>query len=138
MSEYGAVAESARTPFHAALKPSDNVAGCDLLGDGVEQCLAFELAVRQVRLLEIGFDARVGKLRAEVRVLHHEAAWLIENSVISVQSRTDGQSFITGSGLDPSAAKRSLREKFSIGDAVEGASSRHGEIFATAHVHVVG
>src|SRR5579863_6694014 len=68
MSEYGAVAERTRTPFHAALKPAYNIARCDILGHEVKQRFALQFAITQVGLLQIGLDARIGKLRPEIRV----------------------------------------------------------------------
>src|SRR6266849_4824386 len=44
-SEDGAVAARARAPLHATLKPADDIAGSDLLGDRLEQRCAFELAI---------------------------------------------------------------------------------------------
>ncbi len=42
MRDDGAIAEGARAPLHAPLKPADHIAGCDLVGDGVEQRLVLE------------------------------------------------------------------------------------------------
>src|SRR5580692_11605057 len=135
MSEYGAVAECTRAPFHAALKPAHNVAGGDLPGHDVKQRFMFQFAIAQVGLLEIGLDARVGKLWAEIRVLHHKTARLSENGMVNLQSCSDRQPFIAGGRLNPGAAKWGVREKLSIGHAVERASARHGEVF-TRHTLV--
>src|SRR5208282_607826 len=128
MSQYGAVAERARPPFHASLKPAYNVARRDLLGNRVEQRFALQFNVAQTEFFQIGFDASVRKLRTEIGVLHYKTARLIENSVVSVESRANSQSFIAGSRLDPGTAKRGSREQLSIGNAVEGASACQGQI----------
>src|SRR5580700_3000775 len=55
--------------------------------------------------------------------------------MVNMQSRSDGQSFITGGRLNPGASKWSVGEKLSIGHAVQRASARHGEVF-TRHALV--
>jgi hypothetical protein len=44
MGDDRAIAERARAPLHAPLKPADHIAGRDLLGTFFEQCSAFQLA----------------------------------------------------------------------------------------------
>ena len=51
--------------------------------------------------------------------------------MVGVQGRANGQSFIAGSGLDPSSTKWSVREKLSIGNAIECAPAGHDQIVST-------
>src|SRR5262249_35016848 len=112
MRQYGAVAQSARPPLHASLKPAYDVAGCDLLSNRVKQGLACQFAVRKVRLPQIAFNALVGKSRAEVGVLHHKLAGLVQHGVVGVKGCSNSQSLIAGRRLNPGPAKWCAGEKF--------------------------
>ena len=73
----GAIAERARSPFHASLKPSHNIARSNLLGDSIQQWLAFQLAILQIGLLQFRLNSGVGEFRSEVGILHHVSARLL-------------------------------------------------------------
>ncbi len=66
----GTIAESARAPFHAALKPSHDIALGHLIGNRVEQRSAIEPPILYAGAFQRGFDLRFGKFWAEVGVVH--------------------------------------------------------------------
>lgn len=69
MRDDGTVAERSRSPLHASLKPSHDIALCDLFCHSLQERFAFQFLIVQAGLLEIGFNATVGKLRSQIRLL---------------------------------------------------------------------
>ena len=53
---------------------------------------------------------------------------LLQHGMISVQSRANRQAFVARGRLNPGAPKRSGREEFSVGNAVQSAPTRHRQI----------
>ena len=64
MRDDGTVAERSRSPLHASLKPSHDIACCDLLCDCFEQRLAFQFAIVQPGFLEIALQCASPKTPA--------------------------------------------------------------------------
>ena len=53
---------------------------------------------------------------------------MLKDRMIRLQRRPDRQPFIAGCRLDPGLLKRSFREELAVGDAIERAASRHGQL----------
>src|SRR5208283_3030293 len=52
-----------------------------------------------------------------------------QDGVISIQRSADGQTFVSGGGLDPGSSEGSSGKYFSVGYAVESTASGHGQVF---------
>src|SRR5579862_721854 len=62
-------------------------------------------------------------------MLHVILPWLTQNGVIRVQRRSDCQSLITRSRLNPRVAEWRAVKKLAVRNAVESASTRHSKFF---------
>src|SRR5258708_8812280 len=91
MGNNRAVAQSARTPFHAALKPSHDIACRNLFRDGVEQYGALQLAVIKSCALQRRLDAGIRKLRPQIRMRQLAPPRLLQNAIIPMNRLTTRQ-----------------------------------------------
>ena len=124
------IAERARSPFHAALEPSDHVPLHHFV-----RTTASRSGSRSSRWyftpadFERCFDLRVRKIQGPGKRDSCVRCVVVGRyGMISMQRGADCQAFVPGGGLNPGAAEGSSGKYFSVGNAVEGATSGHREI----------
>ena len=128
MRHDGAVPQRTRSPFHASLKPTYDVASDHFIGDCIEQRQTLKPLILHSGAFQSGFNLCLRELRPEVGVVHLLATRLLEDGMVGVQGGANRQAFITGRRLNPRASERGLRKQFPIRHAVERATARHGKI----------
>src|ERR1700723_2508595 len=124
IGQNAALAQRARAPFDAALKPSQNFSLGDMPRGGLNERSFFQLADLNVVARTPEFFHRAAnflgiELRTPPGMIHHEFTRASQNLMIYYECRADREARVTRRGLDVNALERRRIEDAPVGHAVK-------------------